>query len=343
MKFKFLQKRKQCYLKIYTLLVLILSCVNLSLEAQQKVYPSKFTVALDGSADFVSIQDAINAVRDYSEQKVTILIKKGVYNEKILVPSRKRNIIFIGEDKAHTVITNNDYSGKLRTAPDEEKNPKYTTYTSYTLKIQGNDFSAQNLTIINGSGPVGQAVSVHVEADRVAFYNCNISGYQDTVYVAKDGTRNYFKACEISGSTDFIFGAATVIFEACDIVSLKNSYITAASTTNKEPFGLIFKDCTLKAKDSMVTQVYLGRPWRPHAKTIFINTFMDKHIQPLGWHNWGKIENEEFVFYAEYKSKGPGSSVEDRVSWCRQLHPSELKKYTIKNVFKDWKPSFNRK
>ena len=320
---------------------IFLSAIYFPTVAQPKVYPSKFTVALDGSGDFYTIQEAVNAVRDHSEQKVTIFIKKGVYAEKVLVPSRKRNIAFVGENKEETIIVNNDYSGKMRPAPDGEKIAEYTTYSSYTLMVQGNDFSAENLTIINSSGTVAQAVTVHVEADRISFQNCVFKGFQDTLYAAKDGTRNYFKNCDIYGTTDFIFGAATAVFENCNIISIKNSYITAASTTDQEKYGFVFLNCKLIADNAEVTEVYLGRPWRPNAKTVFINTEMGAHIRKEAWHNWGNPENEKTVFYAEFKSTGEGAKdLGERVKWSHQLSNSDIKEYQVLSIFNGWEPNF---
>ncbi len=50
-------------------------------------WPKTLTVAQDGSGDYKSIQGAINAVRDLSQEKVNIYIKKGVYYEKVVAPS----------------------------------------------------------------------------------------------------------------------------------------------------------------------------------------------------------------------------------------------------------------
>jgi pectinesterase len=308
------------------------------LQAQPKVYPSKFTVAQDGSGDFKTIQEAVNAVRDHSEQKVTITIKPGIYKEKLVIPTWKRNIILKGENKENTIISHADYSGKLFPGKDITGDPKFSTYTSYTVLIAGNDCELQNLTIENTAGAVGQAVALHVEGDRTAVRNCDIKGHQDTLYVARDGARNYFENCTISGTTDFIFGAATAWFQNCNIISIKDSYITAASTTSNSRYGFVFMNCKLLYADDKVTKVFLGRPWRPHAKTVFISTFMDKHIKPEGWDNWRDPSNESTVFYAEYDSGGPGSLMKERVKWAHQLKRKELKAYTLSEVFKGWQP-----
>src|SRR5437868_14810081 len=155
------------------LLVLIVNLfIVASLMAQPAAYPMHFTVAQDGSGDFKTIQEAVNAVRDLSQVQVIINIKKGIYHEKLIIPSWKTKISLVGEDKRNTVITNDDYSGKhVQQGKDAFVKNKFTTYTSYTVLVQGNDFTADNLTIENLSGRVGQAVALHVEGDRCKVSN----------------------------------------------------------------------------------------------------------------------------------------------------------------------------
>ncbi|OAQ37916.1 pectin esterase [Pedobacter psychrophilus] len=324
-------------MKKLSLLVFLLTLM-LGLQAQTQIF--KFTVAKDGSGDFKTIQEAINKVRDHSQQKVTIFIKNGVYHEKLVIPSWKKNIALIGESKEKTIITNDDYSGKDFPGGDFTGNSKFSTYTSYTVLIEAIDCSAENLTIQNTAGRVGQAVALMVEADRVVIKNCNILGNQDTLYIAKDG-RNYFKDCYIEGTTDFIFGEATVVFENCTIKSLQNSYVTAASTTPLQKFGFVFLNCELVAAAG-VNQVYLGRPWRPYAKTVFIKSNLGTHILPIGWDPWKGDDmfpdKEKITFYAEYQNLGEGSNTSKRAFWSHHLKSAEAKKYTLKNIFCDWNP-----
>ena len=305
-----------------TLLSSIFLFVTLSAIAQTQTFPTSFTVAKDGSGDFKTIQEAVMAVRDWSEVQVPIYIKKGIYKEKLVIPSQKTRITLIGESAAETMITYDDYSGKHG----------LTTYTSYTVLVKGNEFKAENLTFENSAGTVGQAVALHVEADKVVIKKCRILGNQDTLFPSIDTSRQYYVDCYIEGTTDFIFGAATAVFENCTIHSKKNSYITAASTIKDRPYGFVFLNCKLTASES-AQKVYLGRPWRANAKTVFINTEMGKHILPEGWHVWNNNDNHKTTFYSEYGSKGPGFVKESRVSWSKQLTKKEAKQYTLKNIF----------
>lgn len=309
-------------------------------------FPAELTVAQDGSGNYKTIQEAVNSVRDLGQWQVIIHIKKGVYHEKLIIPSWKTHITLSGEDRANTVITNADFSGKdVPGGKDALGLAKFSTYTSYTVLVQGNDFVAENLTIENTSGRVGQAVALHVEGDRCIIRNCRITGNQDTLYTATTGSRQYYKECYIEGTTDFIFGEATAVFEDCTIKSLMNSYVTAAATSPLQKYGYVLINCKLIA-DTNVTKEYLGRPWRPYAKTVYINCNLGSHIVPEGWNPWkgDKMfpDKEKTAFYAEYHNSGPGASTKQRVSWSKQLTFAESKNYTVKQVLggtDNWDPA----
>lgn len=330
--------------KLLILLVVLVYSVAIQAQPISKIY-KKITVAQDGSGDFKTIQEAVNNVRDLGQEQVPIYIKKGVYHEKLVIPSWKTHISLIGEDKEHTIITNNDYSGKLVPGgKDAFGRDKMSTYTSYTVLVAGDNFTAENLTIENTSGRVGQAVALHVEGDRCVVKNCKLLGNQDTLYTATGSSRQLYQDCYIEGTTDFIFGEATAVFQQCTIKSLTNSYITAAATTPLQQYGYVLIDCKLIA-DTSVTKECLGRPWRPYAKTVYIRTEMGKHITPEGWNPWkGDAmfpDKEKTVYYAEYKSTGPGANPNKRAIWSKQLTTAEAKQYTIKNILggKDnWDP-----
>jgi pectinesterase len=285
-------------------------------------YKYTFTVAKDGSGDYMYIQDAIDAMRGFSLRPITLYIKNGVYNEKIELPAHKTDITFIGESVEKTIISYSDYSGR----------GKLTTFGSYTAKISGNRFVAENISFVNAAGPVGQAVALHVDADKAVFKNCRFIGNQDTIYAGGESSRQYFINCYIEGTTDFIFGPATALFQYCTIRAKANSYITAANTPEGKKFGFVFMDCTIEA-DTGLKKVYLGRPWRAYSKTVFIRCQLPAAIAPEGWNNWDNAENEKTVLYAEYKNAGPGADTKKRVAWSKQLSDAEAKSYTTGNIF----------
>src|SRR5436190_14513320 len=312
-------------MKKYFLITAILFLVGektFSQTSNPQQYKYIFTVAKDGSGDYKYIQDAIDAMRVFPLAPITLYIKNGVYNEKIVLPSDNTDVNFIGESVEKTIISFNDYSGRGR----------LTTFTSYTAKISGNRFAAHNITFANTAGPVGQAVALYVDADKAVFKNCRFLGNQDTIFTAGENSRQLFLNCYIEGTTDFIFGPATTVFQNCTMRAKTNSYITAASTTKGKPFGYVFIDCKIIA-DSGVNKLYLGRPWRANAKTVFIRCDLTKAIAPEGWNNWSNPENEKTVFYSEYKSTGEGAAPAKRVKWSKQLNDKEAQRYSLATVF----------
>ena len=287
-------------------------------------------VSRDGTGDFRTLQEAVESARAFMDYTVTIYVKNGVYKEKVIVPSWVENIDIIGEDRDKTIITYDDHANIN----------KMGTFRTYTVKVEGSDITFKNLTIENNAAQLGQAVALHTEGDRLKFINCRILGNQDTIYTGAKFTRLYFKDCYIDGTTDFIFGPSTALFENCMIHSKRNSYVTAASTPKEAKYGYIFKHCKLTAEPG-VAKVYLGRPWRPYAYTLFIECELGKHIVPAGWHNWGKQSNEETARYMEYKNTGEGANVSERVAWSKQLTKKEAEAVTVDAIFgtqSNWNP-----
>lgn len=310
--------------KIYLTLVLLLTAI---VAMQAKDYD--FIVAQDGSGDFKTVQEAINAVPDFRKEKETrIYIRNGVYKEKLVLAECKLNVTLIGESVEETVITYDDYASK----PNRFGENKGTSGSS-SCYIYGPDFHAYDITFANSSGPVGQAVAVFVSGNRAVFTRCRFLGYQDTLYTYGKVSRQYYKDCYIEGTVDFIFGSSTAFFDNCEIHSLGRGYLTAASTPEGTDYGYVLYRCRLTAAPG-VERTMLGRPWRPYAKTVFVECTMGDHIDPAGWFNWG-VEKEKTAFYAEAGSRtldGKKVDVSRRVKWSRQVSADD---YTIEKVLAD--------
>jgi pectinesterase len=308
-------------MKILLIFLTLLPC--LTGLAQEKY---NFTVAPDGTGDYTSIQAAIDACKAFPDSRVTVFIKNGTYHEKVKIPACNTKLSLIGESREKTIISFDDHFNKINRG-------RNSTFYTYTLLVEADDFYAENLTIENTAGPVGQAVALHVEGNRCSFVNCNIMGNQDTLYATGENSRQYYSGCFIEGTTDFIFGSATALFESCTLNSKADSYITAASTNKGKNFGFVFINCKLTAADG-ITKVYLGRPWRDFANVVFIQCEMGKHILPEGWSNWDKTSRDKTAFFAEYKNTGAGFTPEKRVTWTHQLPVKEAEKYTRPIILK---------
>ena len=323
--------------KLLLSLVLVLAGTLAVNAANKYDNPDTLFVARDGTAEFRNIDDAIEVCRAFMEYHKVIFVKKGTYKEKLIVPSWLTNIEICGEDRDNTIITYDDHANVFIPGTDR----KMGTFRTYTVRVDGNDITFRNITIENNAARLGQAVALHTQGDRLTFVNCRILGNQDTVYTGGINTRLYFKDCHIEGTTDFIFGPSTAWFENCTILSRTDSYITAASTPQNVEYGYVFNRCKIVASEG-VSKVYLGRPWRPYAHTLFMNCQLGKHILPVGWHNWSNTQNETTARYCEYNNHGEGAATKERAAWTRQLTKKEAAKVTLENVFRQnggWIPN----
>ncbi|KAA1189916.1 pectinesterase family protein [Paenibacillus sp. B2(2019)] len=292
-------------------------------------------VGKESFCDYHKIQEAIDSLeREPSGQADTLYILSGIYNETVRIYRSYLTVIGIGLVE----ITMNRYA-KERDEAGEEIN----TFATPTLFLGGTDLVLENLVISNSAGQgehIGQAVAVYAHCDQTVFRHCTFKGHQDTLFTgplpptprergAFGGVplrehhaqyRQLYQHCYIEGTIDFIFGGATAYFDQCEIRSLRHSenqagYITAASTPERQSHGFIFKNCFLTA-DPDITSVFLGRPWREYAKTVFVGCQMGSHIHPLGWDNWNNSANEQTVRYQEYDVKDAALLSKKRVPWA---------------------------
>ena len=343
-------------------------------EAVQALKPFirkyELVVAKDGSGDFMTVQEAINAVPDYNSEEIKILIAPGTYKEKLVVPESKSHVTLIARTEGEVIITNDDYAGKTSLLTGR----KLGTSGSSTAYIYAPYFeaigivfenTASNESYAQGGRGVGQAVAVLVAGDCVVFRRCKFLGHQDTLYaygrksdpktpeaVAAAKTqripenmqsRQYYEDCYIAGTVDYIFGWATAYFNRCELHCLGDGYVTAAATPQGQTYGYVFNEFHITAEPGV--QTYLGRPWRHYAQTVFVNCTMDECVRPQGWQTWPNKETgadgSATAFYAEYNSKGAGAQPKQRVAWSKQLTSNMAERFTAAEVLKgydNWNP-----
>lgn len=267
--------------------------------------------------------------------RVYIEIAPGTYHERIIITQNHDNITLIGMGKSpeDTVITNS-------------LNAKQAggTFFTETAEINGPGFEADNLTFENSAGNTGQAVAVADRSDRSIFKHCRFLGHQDTLFA--DYGRQYYVDSYIEGGVDYIFGNAAAVFDHDTLNSNGPGFITAQSRTSADQTtGYVIVNSKVtstidqsappmnpptpgaKSTASAHRMIGLGRPWRPYARTVYINTELPANLNPAGWNNWGRTSNESTAYYAESNSTGPGASPTARVPWSHQLTAAEAKQY----------------
>ncbi|KAJ1385572.1 Pectinesterase, catalytic [Sesbania bispinosa] len=288
------------------------------LGTNTSTFKPNLTVAIDGSGDFKSINEALKHVPENNEEPFVIYIKEGIYQEYVEVTKQMTYVVFVGDGGQETRITGN-------------KNfiDGINTYRTATVAIQGDHFVAINMGFENSAGPhKHQAVALRVQGDKSIFYNCSMDGYQDTLYVHT--MRQFYRDCTISGTIDFVFGNTLSVFQNCTFVvrkPLKNQQCIVTAQGRKErrqPSGIVIQGGSI-VSDPLFYEVrfenkaYLARPWKNYSRTVFMDTYIDDLIHPDGYLPWQGEEGPSGMntcFYAEYHNTGPGSDKSKRVNWA---------------------------
>jgi polygalacturonase len=311
-------------------------------------------VAADGTGDFYSIQRALDAA---PKTGALVLVAPGTYREVLTIDKPNIRLRSANPDASKTVVVN-----------DRSAGANGGTLHSATVNVTADNFLAENITFENDFNrthpqlPAGsQALALLVTGDRAIFHNVRLLGNQDTVYAGSrncspDGqpcipARQYFSDCFIAGNVDFIFGDGNAVFDRCEIHSTSHAggFVTAqAKHYPEEDSGFVFNRCTLTADPDVTKSVYLGRPWRPYATVVFLDSQMGAHIDPAGWREWhpGETHSIDTAFYAEYHSTGPGADAGQRDPHTHLLTQEQASQYEPSVFLRgrdNWDPAKNFK
>ncbi|KAJ1273091.1 hypothetical protein BS78_06G253600 [Paspalum vaginatum] len=292
-------------------------------------------VAQDGSGDFKTITEAINAVPKKYEGRYVIYVKAGTYKEYVTVPKNMVNVFMYGDGPTRTVVTG-----------DKSNTGGFATFATRTFSAEGNGFICKSMGFANTAGPEGhQAVAMHVQGDMSVFFNCRFEGYQDTLYV--HANRQFFRNCEVLGTVDFIFGNSAALFQNCLMTVRKpgesqSNMVTAQGRTDPNmPTGIVLQSCRVVPEQALFPvrlQVasYLGRPWKEYARTVVMESTIGDLIKPEGWAEWMGDLGLKTLYYAEYANTGPGAGTSKRVNWpgYRVIGQAEATQFTA-GVFID--------
>jgi pectinesterase len=269
-------------------------------------------VAQDGSGNFKTITEAIDAAPAKSSKRYVIKVRKGTYKENVQVS--KQNIMLIGDGMEATIVTGS------RNVVDNS-----TTFNSATFAAVGKGFMAQDMAFVNTAGPQKhQAVALRVGSDQSVLYRCKIAGYQDTLYA--HSLRQFYRECKILGTVDFIFGNGAVVIQSCTLVprkpgaSQKNAITAQGRSDPNQNTGTSIHRCTIAADADLVPvkssfPTYLGRPWMAYSRTVFMQSVLGDVIDPAGWLEWDGDFALKTLYYGEYMNTGPGSATGNRVKW----------------------------
>jgi len=243
-------------------------------------------------------------------------------------------VMLVGDGMSSTIIT-----GNLNVVDGS------TTFNSATVAAVGDGFIAQDIWFQNTAGPQKhQAVALRVGADQSVINRCRIDAYQDTLY--PHSNRQFYRDSIVSGTVDFIFGNAAVVFQNCQLVSVKpmkgqGNMVTAQGRTDpNQNTGTSIQKCKIIASPDLepvkaTVRSYLGRPWKEYSRTVVMQSQIGDHINPAGWSAWEGDFALKTLYYGEYMNNGPGAGTSKRVNWAGYhviTQASEAQKFTVRNL-----------
>ncbi|QHO17768.1 hypothetical protein HN873_034219 [Arachis hypogaea] len=287
----------------------------------------------EGSDNYSSIGEAIAAAPNNTRPEdgyFVVYVREGYYEEYVVVPKEKKNILLIGDGINNTIITGN-----------HSFIDGWSTFNSSTFAVSGERFIAVDITFRNTAGPEKhQAVAVRNNADLSTFYRCSFEGYQDTLYV--HSLRQFYRECHIYGTVDFIFGNAAVVFQSCNIyarnpmANQKNAVTAQGRNDPNMNTGISIHNCSISAAPDLntsSTMTYLGRPWKEYSRTVYLQSYIGDLIEPSGWLEWNGTIGLDTLFYGEFNNYGPGSNTSNRVHWPGYvlLNATQASNFTVLN------------
>ncbi|XP_059644495.1 pectinesterase 3-like [Cornus florida] len=303
---------------------------------ETKLRPS-VTVAQDGSGDVKTIKEAVAMIPKKSKTRFLIYVKAGKYVENVKVEKSMWNVMIYGDGKWKTII-----SGSLNVMDGTR------TYDSATLAADGWGFFAKDITFQNTAGPQKhQAVALRSSSDSSVFYRCSFDGFQDTLYT--HCKRQFYRDCDITGTVDFIFGNAAVVFQNCKIQPrqpMENQYVTITAQGRKDDSmnsGISIQKCSITPLNRLTAPTFLGRPWKDYSTTVIMQTYIGSFLHPSGWIEWvPNVAPPKTIFYGEFYNRGPGAVTNKRVDWAhKKLTTDQAKKFTVEAFLRgsEWLPA----
>lgn len=311
-----------------------------SIVLQPSFAQSRITVSQDGSAQFRSIQGAINSLADSSKTPRTIYIKKGTYTEKIYI--EKANIILEGEDREKTIII-------VSIARDEWRCGHMDDWGVATMNIGANDITLKNLTITNNFGFDFKERSIWCASDtstdktkklrkdghqmalrtmnmatRLKAINCHFRAYGgDTVspWEIYNGMW-YFKDCIMEGGVDFYCPRGWAWAEDCHFISHTGPAAIWHDGSGSQDSKTVLINCKFTGYDGFL----LGRYHRDAQfyliNCLFAKNMRDSAIYQVPTNNkllWGK----RIYYYNCHREGG------NNYSWYANNLPATIKEKDI--------------
>ena len=199
-----------------------------------------------------------------------------------------------------------------------------------------------------------RACVIFIEADQSEFKDCQFLSSQDTMFTGNNTEHTYFKNCVIEGTTDYICGDGSAVFDGCTLSmygygdkAASGSIIVASKALSQ--LGYLFNNCKV-VKTSYpginkgITKTYFARPWRADSKVVFLNTEVEdaNTIAPAGFTSMSNVTPAKAKYY-EYNTHladGTKVSTSSRAAGVNKMTDEEASAVKLEDYFEGWTPTY---
>lgn len=199
-----------------------------------------------------------------------------------------------------------------------------------------------------------RACVIFIEADQSEFKDCQFLSSQDTMFTGNNTEHTYFKNCVIEGTTDYICGDGSAVFDSCTLSmygygdkAASGSIIVASKALSQ--LGYLFNNCKV-VKTSYpginkgITKTYFARPWRADSKVVFLNTEVEdaNTIAPAGFTSMSNVTPAKAKYY-EYNTHladGTKVSTSSRAAGVNKMTDEEASAVKLEDYFEGWTPAY---
>ena len=199
-----------------------------------------------------------------------------------------------------------------------------------------------------------RACVIFIEADQSEFKDCQFLSSQDTMFTGNNTEHTYFKNCVIEGTTDYICGDGSAVFDGCTLSmygygdkAASGSIIVASKALSQ--LGYLFNNCKV-VKTSYpginkgITKTYFARPWRAGSKVVFLNTEVEdaNTIAPAGFTSMSNVTPAKAKYY-EYNTHladGTKVSTSSRAAGVNKMTDEEASAVKLEDYFEGWTPAY---
>ena len=274
----------------------------------------RLVVSTDGTADFNTVQGAIDFIPDFSPRQITVFIKNGSY-EEIVYFRNKTNVTILGEDREKVVVfyANNEvfnpHPVNLRTneVPGTFPSRRAAFAVDNSKRIR-----LVNLTVKTTA--YGQAEGLLLNGEEIIVSNVNIVGSGDAL---QSNGSAYFVDCRITGDGDTILGRGPAFFKNFELSSI-GPFMWIRNTSANH--GNVFVNGKFQTRGDRKTVIARaptnGGKNYPYAEAVLIDCALDG-IDPAGWGPVGGDTSN--IRYWEYNSTNLSDGTPVDVS---QRHPA---------------------